>query len=690
MKKILSVVMVIMLAFSQLSAFASDYANGVESEEANVASNVYLVNSSGSTQQSSTTNVEVKDGTSYMIYPIPMPKLDVNQVFESFKFSVVTYDGDARDMSSYLRLYKLPGDSWDGASMTNSTISSYVNDYETYKAGLITQSVDTGTSGKNYRYTFDITDYANECRNQSVIYVAATIKTITAKVWVGTGDGAKYSPKYTFTPAAAPELSLEAISLSDGSEVATDATVSFTYSNPIASAEISLNGEKAEAEIASNVVTLTSELTQLKNYTLNIAATDIYSSSDSYSMNFSTGIDKGEISSNASKTLYISSTVPSTVPKGGSEVGYKNAYAYFKMPLPSVSSDGMIEKYTVTFYTYSDNVPSASPIQVYRLAGELWDETTLSTDDEVFKAIVADYDTYGIKNSVTYLGAGSANKEYKFEIDLTEYASVCLANGQSDMCIAITSTAYLKLYGTQNWTGYEYRKPATYAEVLTNPDIVPYDVLLKAPGSTLKSLSFKLLTEADNAADYAKLVQVQNGEEIDASFDYNSGTRKVTLVSPVALSEKTTYRVILKRGLTDNYGNALSNDAVVSEFTTGVDFNVAKPKLIASDTDISDYASAVSVAIAAKGSEYKYVTEVTNNTDGDFELVMAVAVYNAFNELIAFSFESTDIPNTGTDVVYSGTVTMGSEASCIKAFAWDKNYDPLTAVACAAAQAVSQ
>ena len=677
MKKILSVMLVIMIVFSTCISYASSFENGVSSALTSTKNEAWLVNSSGSASKTSSANVEVKDGQSYMVYRIAMPEIDANQIFDEFNFSVVTYDGRSRDLGLYLNLYKLPGDNWNPSALTLSDITKE-------NLGTITNSVDTGTSGKNFRHTIDITDYANECRGQSYIYLAATIKTISAAVWVGSND--TYRAKYSFTPAAAPNLTLDAVSLSDGSEITTDTAVSFTYSNSIVSADITLNGASAERNISSNVVSLTTGLEQLKNYNLAITVTDIYSNTDTYSMSFATGIDKIVSSSNASKTLFITSKAPATIQRAGDSVGYNAAHAYFRVPLPTAESGAMVEKYNVTFYVYSDNLPSADPIQIYKLDGEAWDETTLSSGEPNFAKAIADYDSYGIKNCVKYAGPGSANKEYKFEIDLTAYASECLAKGQSNMCIAITSSKYLQIYGTYNWTNYGYRTPSCYCELATNPAFEVYNVSSDVSGNTLKSLSFNILTSAENASDFVELINTKTNETVEADFDYDAFTRKVYLNKAVSLLENANYRLVLVGGLSDMLGNSLSENIVVSEFATGINFGAEIPKIISSTAEISDYSSAPACDTVTKGKSYKYVTEVTNNTGENVQVIMVIAMYNSADELISLSFEPTEISFNGTELVYSENVVIEGDASYIKAFAWDKDNKPLAVFDYAKAQ----
>ena len=60
------------------------------------------------------------------------------------------------------------------------------------------------------------------------------------------------------------------------------------------------------------------------------------------------------------------------------------------------------------------------------------------------------------------------------------------------------------------------------------------------------------------------------------------------------------------------------------------------------------------------------------------QTIMAIAVYNANDELIDFVFEPAVIPNNGTDIYYSEAITIPDDAADAKAFVWDKNYDPLT------------
>lgn len=660
--------MVILLVFSSIFAYASSYENGVNSGLLHPKNEAWYVTSTSSELVNGKDANKSAKAPNSMVYRVEMPSLDPNQIFEKFTFSIVALDGSSRDTSKYVNLYKMPGDSWNVSAIRTSDIDS------SHDAGSIEKSEILNGNDKIRRHTFDITAYANECIEQKYIYFAANIDTITASLYGCNGNNA---PDYSFTPVAAPELTIQASSVSNGEEILCSKEISFTYSNPVKSVNITLNGKAADYNISGNVVTLNEELHQAQNYVLNITAADNYAGSHTYSMSFSTAIEITESSLGASLTKYITANSPADIAKGASAINGGN-FAYYKLPLPAVTDNGFVEQYDLTVYAYRTTAPVDYATKVYGLDGEAWSDGNFKTTDEDFVTIKDDYDTYGIKNSVKNIGAGTPNSEYYITIDLAAYAQKCIDNGQSGMYIAITSTQTVSLYGNANWGGYGYRKPAAEVKSVNKAEIVPYNVSVNATGKTLKAVSFNLLTIADDVPGNVKLLKADNGEVVDsAAFSYNSSKREVTLSSPVSLDENTEYKLVLKEGFADKFGNTLTEDFVVSEFTTGKDFEIEALKVVLSDCSLA-YDEATSVSKADIGKEYKLITKISNNTSSPVDIIIAIAVYNSSNELTDFSFEPTQIPTGENQEISTYSVKLASGTSRIKAFAWDNNYKPLS------------
>lgn len=394
-------------------------------------------------------------------------------------------------------------------------------------------------------------------------------------------------------------------------------------------------------------------------------------------MSFSTAIEITESSLGASLTKHITANSPADIAKGASAINGGN-FAYYKLPLPAVTDNGFVEQYDLTVYAYRTTAPADHATKVYGLDGEAWSDGNFKTTDKDFVTIKDDYNTYGIKNSVKDIGAGTANSEYYITIDLAAYAQKCIDNGQSGMYIAITSTESVSLYGNANWTNFGYRKPAAEVKSVNKAEIVPYNVSVNATGKTLRDASFSLLTIADNVLENVKLVKADNDEVVDsAAFSYNSSKREVSLSSSVTLLENTKYKLVLKEGLDDKFGNTLTEDFVVSEFTTGKDFEIEALKVVLSDCSLA-YEEASSVSKADIGKEYKLITKISNNTSSPVDIIIAIAVYNSSNELTDFSFEPTQIPTGENQEISTYSVKLASGTSRIKAFAWDKYYKPFS------------
>ena len=102
------------------------------------------------------------------------------------------------------------------------------------------------------------------------------------------------------------------------------------------------------------------------------------------------------------------------------------------------------------------------------------------------------------------------------------------------------------------------------------PVIDVYDVKYSVDTVTneLLELSFSLLTQF---ADINQAIEIREvgADAVVSEFVFYDAIKKYDLASPVALNPGKTYEAVIKKGASDIYGNAASEDAIIAKFYAG-------------------------------------------------------------------------------------------------------------------------
>lgn len=238
-----------------------------------------------------------------------------------------------------------------------------------------------------------------------------------------------------------------------------------------------------------------------------------------------------------------------------------NSVVLFKIPL-QIPEDGSYLEKAVFRYTSDYKSPVANQ-RIFKFAGENWhislgDSTTVYDDAEV-TAIMSDYDANKAGDCFECI---ESSGYYHYFVDITEYVNECIEAGQSNVYLGVTAektTAKVYVRGST-------KQDITYT-VAKNPIIAFTGKSATIDGDTLTDLSFDVLTNFNKETlESAVVLEDENGNAVEeALFEYNSG--KVALASPVQLTHGACYRVIVKEGTEDEFGNIVTReDSLVYEF----------------------------------------------------------------------------------------------------------------------------
>ncbi len=251
---------------------------------------------------------------------------------------------------------------------------------------------------------------------------------------------------------------------------------------------------------------------------------------------------------NASKNVYY---------ENGSN---PNAFVMFKIPLQTPDEGGYLEK-AVFRYT-SDYASPASSQRIFKFPGEDWHisigDTSTVYDDEI-AAIMSDYEANKAGECYAVEEAGS---NYHYLVDVTEYVNECIEAGQSSIYLGVTAektTAKVFVRGTT-------KQDITYT-IVKNPVIGFAGKQAVIDGETLTEFSFDVLSTFDkDVLESAITLEDGSGNIVEeAVFEYESA--KVALSSPVELTSGESYKVIIKEGTEDVFGNSVTeSQSVIYEF----------------------------------------------------------------------------------------------------------------------------
>ena len=377
-----------------------------------------------------------------------------------------------------------------------------------------------------------------------------------------------------------------------------------------------------------------------------------------------------------------------------------SAVAAYTIPLPEIPDGKYLESLKMTFCQSDTKDPSDNPdvlsayINVYRYIPDgSVDLTALKFSDLAEYAVKSN--RTGKVSATGYTAvrpgtvAGNTGHSFtQFVVDLTEYAYECIEAGKDEMIVIMNCNYALPFCGTKSQMDSsmkDYDIGAEYtASIASNPELTLADSQIDVGGSIVDASEFKFRTQLkDNAVANAKLYK---GSELieEAVFSLTPSKTKLVL-EPITLEENASYRAVLLAGAEDLYGNVSETDIELASFETITNRIVSVPKIVTEDfdaeTDSFSDAFDVDVTISS-GTKIKAITEITNNTSKNDEIIVAVVAYKGgeIKSVSAVSLESSSLTAKATRVYNSDTITLDEDCDSIKAFVLTKeNFIPLSA-----------
>ena len=238
----------------------------------------------------------------FLIHKVPLPKVPLGKQLDRFIFRTGT-------ATKQIVMLRIDYAQWDFSSIP----VKYSADSEQMKpittSGYLDYSIVDGdqariSGGHSYELNYaDITTYAKECiaNGQEYFYMAVGCYASTNGVAQGCMSDSDYlrynfDPKVLYSFKDATRLELSSSSVENGAEdVAADGEISFDFTNDIAKAEVTVNGEAAECSISGTTVMIDGAFEECADFEVNVSVRDTYGQRNSASLKFSTGLKEGAI-----------------------------------------------------------------------------------------------------------------------------------------------------------------------------------------------------------------------------------------------------------------------------------------------------------------------------------------------------------------------------------------------------------
>lgn len=276
-------------------------------------------------------------------------------------------------------------------------------------------------------------------------------------------------------------------------------------------------------------------------------------------------------------------------------------------------------------------------------------------------AVMYDGDNLDKTNLIGYVSAvGDTNVA---TIDVADYANECVANGKDYMCLIIATD------GNSCKVGSDTPAAATVKPLETS--ITLKSSAPAVAGSYIKSIGAKFNTVLNNNA--ATLVELHKGAVKVEDVEFVSKGNTIDFATATKLEENTSYKVVLKAGATDLFGHTTTEDIEIASFTTGYDFVNHGIKILAADAEYDNDSFAAHTALTSTqaGATICAYWRADNNAMTEKSLIIAIAAYNADNELVDVQFSSFNANDEESKVYRTIDITVPATANTIKAFGWD-------------------
>ncbi|MBO5369182.1 MAG: hypothetical protein J6B23_00745 [Clostridia bacterium] len=414
---------------------------------------------------SSAENYNVGSKVKAAVYKLALPEIPDGKEIATAEFRMSSYYSSAKAM---LYSYKMAGDDWNMDTITIADAQKLIDGNnlgtgENYLANCMEDA--SYANATDYRNRYEVTEYIKECiaNGQSYVWIAVT-RHNTIKAY--RHDVKDKEAKLYYTLQEAGLLSIKDASIENGAtDVYPIGTASVTFSNPIAEAVVTINGQAADAEdvtIENNKVLVDYDLGLGCENTIAISVTDangktldytttfttaskyaFYNDSDMEGIAYTTGEGTWVMNYDADveDTTALSATVPTET--DFNIIKYQDAVVY-KMKLPEVP-DGkrvaMAEFRSSAWMNKQRFIPYS-----YKMPGDDWNMNTLTIADA--QNIINEHN---IGYGANYLVNCSSDDSYydgvainRCKYDVTDYVNECIRNGQKYVWIALTQIYTIK------------------------------------------------------------------------------------------------------------------------------------------------------------------------------------------------------------------------------------------------------
>lgn len=475
------------------------------------------------------------------LYKMEMPEIPEGKVLASAEFRVTSYYSTARPLKF---AYKFPGDDYDMSDFAISDAQKYISSAnlgggEYYLTSCMEDA--SYASARNYRCRYDVTDYIEECiyNNQDCFWIAVTHSS-SNYAYPHDSTTEYWRPKLFYTFKDAEELAVVGSEPADGAEgVYPKGVASVTFTNPITSATVSINGVGAEADnvkISGKTVSVNYDTGLNADTTITVNATDIGNNKIKYVFSFVTDSkyayyndsDMEDMPYTSGEGTWVLSYVSEdentddNIEKAASApdrdyanfvAGQEKKAVVYKMKLPEVPEGKRIASAQLRATSWNDRQRFLA--YSYKMPGDNWDMDNITVADA---ARIINADNLG--KGANYLADCTSDASYydgvatnRSKYDVTDYINECIRGGQEYVWFALTSAYAVKPYHHDYGSYFSTKLYYTFEDIPEQEVIIEYPKLVDysdedayyelinttvSVGKTIKGVSYmKNTTSAD-------------------------------------------------------------------------------------------------------------------------------------------------------------------------------------------------
>ncbi len=719
MKKLISIVLSLMLIMTSLPMIASaDGESELQTVDIKVADSVSLNTVTGEVRTVADDGVSyyipTDDGepAGYVVYRFNLPMGAVGVEIESATLSYY----ECYDYVSTDSFFRVPYGTWTNKNDVTQDYISAVDSQNSSDNYVVTIDVGTMTSAReNKQYTVDVTKAVQAAVADGEAKLALTWN--WASTWYGvarevfTENHASQYPVLTvsYRQVGVPAMAFQKVSINNGDTISINEGVSFTYSNPVDPSSVTpsdfvvKNFADETISISSDDIVVSGKNVTLKKtwdsysaYTVSLSGvTDTTGQTvvGSNSISFKTSADNSNAevmnvqikdtqwwtSSHLGGSAYHEGAAQNSgnyiFPKDIND-NSQNGYTVYRFELPQAPAGKVVDSAKISYWHNYDYIGTD---KWFVVPFGTWTAPLTDWNDPVAQAYRAEVDSAA--SQYKYIGTYSYNLNSWTDdngiVNVTSAIKDSVAEGESNIAFSFhggdhNDKTYMRyLYHelnsgkepvlTINWVAPEF------ASISSNPE----------KGGKLEGVYAPVemtlaTTLAGGYENYVSLIDASNGTSVDADVSFDETTNVLTVTPDGDLKERGFYKVVLKAGLTDIYGNSLSADRVIHAFSAGVGMQYSSIKFTSEITPVYD--SCTTIGSYTAGASVTAVAKIENLNSKPCDAVMIIALYGADDELIDLDVYGgvSSVP-ASEEVQFSKEITVPANVTgtAIKAFIWD-------------------